>query len=727
MKSKTVIANIIVISMLISLLSISQVYSPVSNPSSTSCELFETVSSPSQPPSRSSRGDSVDYELTGTHVIDNIILTSFSRMIIKDADVTVNGVIFMEEYSTIFIIDSTVVINPPEIHENTSVINLNDLSSIRISNSNITVNPCPNPTSVPFIITNDQSSFFITDSIFTTILPAITEMRSKIEGSLITSGGSTWIVKNTYVNAIVNNSGGWFWHALVGGSMDIIGSTFYCESHMVDLFAHSFGHMRIIDSHITGRTMWEGTATGEIINSTLEPEPGGFTSLGIIDSTTVTIVNSTFKGLVGLNNKATVDVYNSVFDENRGVRVPKNASLSITDCEVAPKCDLYQNGTLSVYGTHDIKINILDFPYIGVYSNCTVSITESSIAYLKVNELDNVFLFAENSQIDTISTNAYAGIYGSIDHSTIMNVSLGEDNIFNLTLNNGSRINELISNTNCSVNVTLIDDSVIENITRGEDAYLITTIDAPTPEITGSDVVIDIMHRLYVRTTLNANDISTTVDVSDNEGDTFTGQSIEGNITFVLLYQKLDDSGIHTIDSYQVTSSYYGLGLTKSIILDKSKVLFMDFEDYTPPEISDFKYEKKLWNLENKVTNSMRVEVRVVDGDIKEVSNVTIRYSTNEGKTWRDVLMTSLGDGVYEGIIPEKGAGTTVRFSVVANDVAHNSASTSIVTFQEGVGNLILIWSLILLFIVLVILTVVIKIYKSRKIKRYIKMKNTKT
>ncbi len=669
---------------------------------------------------RSTRGDSFDYELTGIQEVGNITLQSFSRMIIKDADVTVNGVITISDYATLFIINSKVIVNPPTLHENTSVISLTNLASLRISESNVTVNSCPNPTSVPFILTDDESSLIITDSDFSAILPEITEMLSKMEGSLIVSGQSMWIVRNSFVNAVPNDLGGWFWLGLVGGNLDIIESTFYTESHMVDLFAHSFGTMRIIDSTIIGRTIYEGNSVGEIINSKLMPEPGGFTSLGAIDYASCTIINSTFEGLVGLNDETVMEVRNSTFDETRGVRVAKNATISLIDCNVAPHCDLLQNGTLIAYGSSDIDVHILDIPIINLYSNCTISIWESSIKELGINENDNVFLYAQNSIIEKIMANDNVDIIGDLDYSTITELKLGEENDINLTLINTSNIDHLLSNKNCTLNFTLVDNSTIDEITRDEDTFLFITIDSPTPEITGTDVTVLIKHRLFIRTRLNHNDISTTVDISDIDGQVDLGQSDNGALTFILLYQKLDDFGTQTVDKYFISSSYYGLNYNYEITLEKSKELFVDFEDYTPPVISEFKYEKQLWNLDNKVTYSMRVEVRVEDEDIQEVSNVTIMFRTEKDTAWREIPMTHLGEGLYEGIIPEQGMGDNVRFYVEANDIAHNSALTSIITYSERMENLIFLWSLFILLLVSLITVIILKINKIRKIRRYI-------
>lgn len=724
-KIQIIVRNLMIIITLLSIIFLSTLYTPRSG-TSLSFYLNDDVQPPSLPssphyqsPIRQTRADSFDIELTGEQEIENITLSSFSRMIIRDANVTVNGVITISEYGTLFIINSTVVVNPPDIDEDTSVISLTDLASIRIYESNITVNSCPNPTSVPFIITDDESSFTIMDSEFTAVLPSITEMITKIEGSIVPVGKSIWTISNSRINAVAGFTGGWFCFGLVGGTMNVFGSTFYTESHFVDLFAHSFGTMRIVDSNIIGRTMFEGTSVGEIINSSLLPEPNGFTSLGVIDSTQCTIINSTFNGLVGLNDKSVVEVYNSTFDENRGIRMAKNASLTLVDCSIPPHCDLLQNATLSVYRSSDIEIHILDLSFIGVYSNCTVGIRDSSVAYLNVNEYDNVFISIKNSTIEKLSTYDYAGIFGDMDGSSVENLSLGADNVLNLTLQKTSIIKNLFSNINCTFNITLIDDSKIQDIIRNKDTWHITTIDSPLLEILIENVSISIMHRLFVKTTLNTNVISSFIEVSNDNGLVASGQSQGGAITFILLYQEIDDSGTHTIDEYIVSSSYFGLGVTESITLDVSKELEISFEDYSPPVISDFKYEKNLWNIENQVTSSMCVEARVMDEDIHEVTNVTIRYSTDDGKTWREISMTNLGNDVYEGIIPEQEAGSTVRFSVVADDVAQNSASTSIIAYQEAIGTSTIILWIIIVVVVLIIIAVVIKLRKARKIRRY--------
>jgi len=66
------------------------------------------------------------------------------------------------------------------------------------------------------------------------------------------------------------------------------------------------------------------------------------------------------------------------------------------------------------------------------------------------------------------------------------------------------------------------------------------------------------------------------------------------------------------------------------------------------------------------------VSVNVTDAD-SGVKNVTLSYSTDNGTLWIDIPMEyNSSSGMYETVIPEQPAGTTVKYEITAFDFADN-------------------------------------------------------
>ena len=70
------------------------------------------------------------------------------------------------------------------------------------------------------------------------------------------------------------------------------------------------------------------------------------------------------------------------------------------------------------------------------------------------------------------------------------------------------------------------------------------------------------------------------------------------------------------------------------------------------------------------------VTVRAKVTDPSGVAEVVLLYSTDGGKTWREVSMTAKEGGYYEGTIPGQPGGTEVVFKIKAKDKLGNEATS---------------------------------------------------
>jgi hypothetical protein len=99
--------------------------------------------------------------------------------------------------------------------------------------------------------------------------------------------------------------------------------------------------------------------------------------------------------------------------------------------------------------------------------------------------------------------------------------------------------------------------------------------------------------------------------------------------------------------------------------------------DTTPPTITDIIQAPV--DINGTAANSMSVSATVTD-TVSRVEQVTIRYTDGNG-TWVNVEMTKLEGDIWNGTIPAFPHGTTITYTITAEDKAGN-----IVTAEELYG-----------------------------------------
>ena len=87
-----------------------------------------------------------------------------------------------------------------------------------------------------------------------------------------------------------------------------------------------------------------------------------------------------------------------------------------------------------------------------------------------------------------------------------------------------------------------------------------------------------------------------------------------------------------------------GFSNINKISFDRSKQLEFYWNDTSAPKIEDIKYSPSNWNSDKWI----KIQAKVTDEDIKVISNVTLRYSTDGGDRWHEKIMIQTRDNVYE-------------------------------------------------------------------------------
>ena len=133
--------------------------------------------------------------------------------------------------------------------------------------------------------------------------------------------------------------------------------------------------------------------------------------------------------------------------------------------------------------------------------------------------------------------------------------------------------------------------------------------------------------------------------------------------------------------------------------------------DKTPPLILSVKQTPK--SEEVKEGEDVKVSAVVVEsGAIQSgIKNVTLRYSIDNGQTWKRIRMTYKGDDLYEGIIPGQKPGTKVIYVVEAFDESSNQKSSSQLSYSIP-GKFP--WTYIIIGIIIVAIVVAAALLKLR-------------
>lgn len=191
-------------------------------------------------------------------------------------------------------------------------------------------------------------------------------------------------------------------------------------------------------------------------------------------------------------------------------------------------------------------------------------------------------------------------------------------------------------------------------------------------------------------------DVST-VTLTDPDGDrTYTG---EWNSTDI-------DDGVYYVDivSNDTLGNRY----------EKENGITFRIENVSP----------LISNIEHKPVNPTLFEavaVTVQVTDESDVNEVYLHYSVDDNVSWNKVLMASIGNSIYEAIIPKQSEGTTVQYYVEAVDNALNKAETGINSYTVTAAPPV--WAMIVAGFILFGISIAAIIITIRHIKRRRKAK----
>jgi len=161
----------------------------------------------------------------------------------------------------------------------------------------------------------------------------------------------------------------------------------------------------------------------------------------------------------------------------------------------------------------------------------------------------------------------------------------------------------------------------------------------------------------------------------------------------------------HVLGRYNYSEYDYTdrIGVKASFIVEFS-------EDNTPPLIG---VPSRVPEGEVQPFQEVKVSVNVTDVE-SGVKNVTLFYTVNDGASWENRTMNlNTSTSLYEAAVPGQDAGTTVRFRIVAYDMAGNNATLDgtqpyclYQVVPEFPSNMIWLWLPLLLTVFLFIVKV---------------------
>lgn len=667
--------------------------------------------------------------ISGKYVCGNISIANFGRLIIKDADLEINGIINISDYGSIFIENSTIKLSPPPLDEETSVLKLDGNAIIRSYHSSLTIIPSTTPTSVPFVLMGGGSTFLFSNgtiNIKLPILPRDPEEKYKIKANVPGTAGvvliidsAVWRVEESILNINsnyekINGSyilmSSWYVGTVQGEVVVTFDNVYVNFDSSLKIFEPIKGTMTFIDSSITGNFKSGGLTDMIIINSTITGD------LGLTDRSITKVVDSRIIG----------KVLNGLWSESK--ETPE-AQVEIKNSVIEKGLTCSGEGTAEIYNTTIEEGALINDNASVVFDECTIrgvilqedggksEITKSLINSFFLKDQSQVTLDNAIMSIDSIAIYYDCKSHLSIKNSNVRSFNLFGDNSLQLSFVN-TTTSKISLNSNTTINFELYNSKIIGLLIFGENIELAFIMKNSTiPELPfNENVRTYIKYLLEVETTLNNKPINTEIEVYNDDGLVDAGITNEnGKIIFPLIHSIVSSSENLIIENYSVKTSYMGFSEMNNIRLNKSKETHFSLFDTEPPRIIEISYDPKTWNINWQVT----IEAIIIDDTIEAIANATIFYSTNQGKTWREVEMQNVGENKYEGIIPGQNTGTNVRFYIVTYDRAGNIQKSITKEYNVGSESIILIYVLIIIGILITAMFVKRWITKKRTIHNY--------
>jgi hypothetical protein len=680
--------------------------------------------------------------ITGFTICQNVSISDEATLIVENAYLRINGLLRMSDYARLFVISSTLVVNPPALNDSTRVIHIVDSAVLRIeNNSNVIFHPQPSPTNISYMLIEDNACFLLKDSTFFGDLPEIInqsiEVASVTAGVYLLSGDASWHIINSDVTGRLSTQGN-----------SLTGRWFWCSLHQRSSLNIENSEMELLSfsDPTTDSTLLKPVAgTTTIKNSKI--------LVGAIDIEIVAkanFENSSFYSIVEFMDQSKVKVsqcnfYNDVVVGSTLGKVETRHNpetvVEIVNSTLDEKVTCKANSTTVIRGTTLMNLTIND--------NASTEIIDSHIVY--ITSLNNFAqATAHNSFIGEIRMHdtAFVSFEGDFEISALIIYATGIGNKDQKSSFSYAKINKIqlqsdksdpenIKNVNISLkfkdmdigNLTFYNDvdATIECINTSIYNYLawrsgenvtftFINVTSELSDLTAlnENIVIRIYHRLEVIVKLNEIGIETEVVVSDAANQELKGGTVSGAISFDLHYKTIKDGKVTVTEDYMASTSYLGFSETKDVILNSSKTVIFDWTDDSSPIISQISYGPKEWNIGKDITISAIAQ----DMDIQSVKSVTLFYSINDGE-WTEMEMFKIDEDTYEAIIPKQSEQCTISFYVVSEDMAGNVANSEHHSLTVGEKESLISLISIIILIILVLALIVRKGFQSGKIKKY--------
>jgi hypothetical protein len=646
---------------------------------------------------------SSDFELAG-----NVTMLDNSELTIKGAEVSIIGWLNLTNNSKLIIEDAHFTLIPPNgASAKTSIINLSGQCVISATNSEISIKAHEVEMEVPFILSTDTVNVTIEDSRLLTDYPPVPlHIRWSTAGLLLLTGSASWTLVNTVVESDMNSEGAYRWCILQSNAVfNAIGVNNYINAPSTNAFIKpNAGNLEAKDCTFIGRMPIAVLGHAHLINTTV------VTELQILDNSIVTIEDSNIDNIQigwwsGTFNKTGMPYPELEFINSkvRDIFISGNANVAmsgstITGAVVADKSAIvsylnssWSNPTIPFSISENVTLHI-DNPsglkrVNMVTGDCRLLVTNSELFRLTQYE-DSITLKMVNASIDVIRTYGNMEIHGELVDSII-----------------GEYINTGLENEKGIYNLTLIDSIV------------------PQP-LQDENITTFINYRLELDVRLNENNIESPILVNFyNDSGLVQAKTTneDGYVSIDLPHRIVGSTINYTNEVFTVESSYLGLSISEQFKLNNSLYTQLSWEDKYAPSISEIDYDPDSWNSQKWIT----VRAKVDDSDIQVISNVTLVYSTNNGKSWQEKVMFNTEDNVYEAIIPRQHRGVKISFYIVAYDMAGNAEESETTSFRVGREYTIIINSLIAVLIGLGIIISIFALSYHRKVKKYTKIEKS--
>lgn len=695
---------------------------------------------------------------------NNLSIQDTAKLTIQNSELEIKGLVRITDNAQLIIKNSILKISPPNLPDDVMVVTICGQASVSIIDSTLITYSQPAPTNVTYLITDDNSNITIENSKVIAYLPSVVHqsvyLTPATAGVYVITGESTWTVTDSELEGHLSYNesdyltGRWFWITQQRkANVKIINTICTLNEEGQPFFKPISGYMELKNVEITlGMIDAEVIADLKVFNLTVSYFNVRDQARAVVENSFIkndidvgsaAIISPTEGSAQAIHTEARLDIRNSSI--GNAIMVSGNSTVDTFNCEFL-SCYINNNATVKLKSTVAHRVTL--------HNQGQLYIESSSISNIFTEDQSTATIMNAIGKVKWIRTG-----YNCFSSITIINSDIDDfdvwpgDNIGPITTNpvkygagykrdlNRSQIHLKMVNSAIE-NFTIYDDEIIVielidssiiNFSIREFKYediSLTFIDVnsnyPIPELPANqDAIIFIQYKFELYTMLNDMPVMASIEILDKNNELLIMQSTNdsGRAVFNLNSKIIDNSGTETTENYAYKISYFGISKEYDLTLKASQVQFINLTDLSPPTISDLKFGPTAWNFEKEV----KIKAVVKDDDIKLISNVTLFYSTNNGKTWKTKLMHEVEEGQFEAKIPKQEWGTDVEFYILAYDILGNKAESDVKSYSVAEEEINVLVIFIVGMVILILIVIIKAVIQTRKIKKYKKRKLSDT